>query len=47
METGDLFSHPHVPERMQSDEGSTKPAEYPTFSDRPEKNASGAATPSP
>ena len=36
METSNLFSHPDAPESDSSGESSTEPAEYPTFSDRPE-----------
>jgi hypothetical protein len=47
MDSANLFSHPNVPETTQSKETSEKPAEYPTFSDRPDKETSGAAKPSP
>ena len=40
-----LFSHPDVPESVSYDKRCAEPAEYPTFSDRPETNAS-TATPS-
>lgn len=46
MEIANLFSHPDVPESVQSKEQSEKPAEYPTFSDRPAKESSGISSPS-
>jgi hypothetical protein len=46
MDSANMFSHPHVPERVASKEESEKPAEYPTFSDRPDKEASGVTKPS-
>jgi len=37
-----LFSHPDVPEAVSPNKGRTEPAEYPTFSDRPEPKTSTA-----
>jgi hypothetical protein len=46
METSNLFSHPDAPEFDPPGESSTEPAEYPTFSDRPEADAAVTTTPS-
>jgi hypothetical protein len=46
MEISDLFSHPDVPEFVLSGERSTGPADYPIFSDRPEKDPPVATPPS-
>lgn len=40
-----LFSHPDVQESVAHNERCAEPAEYPTFSDRPDTKAE-AATPS-
>lgn len=37
-----LFSHPDVPEPVSYDKRCEEPAEYPTFSDRPEPKAATA-----
>jgi hypothetical protein len=37
MDSSALFSHPDLPQSVPSAELNKTPAEYPTFSDRPEK----------
>jgi hypothetical protein len=38
MDSSELFSHPDRPESLPSAHWAKKPAEYPTFSDRPESH---------
>ncbi|ETB27154.1 hypothetical protein O971_17885 [Mycobacterium avium subsp. hominissuis 10-4249] len=40
MDQSNLFSHPEEPKYVASGETSTKPVEYPTFSDRPDTGGS-------
>ena len=42
MESSDLFSHPYEPEVIAKREANTEPTEMPTFSDRPQKDASAS-----
>ncbi len=37
MDNSNLFSHPEAPEHVAPSEASSKPVEYPAFSDRPDK----------
>ena len=39
MDSSNLFSHPHPPNVVSSSDTSEGPVEHPTFSDRPEKDA--------
>jgi hypothetical protein len=39
MDNSSLFSHPEAPEYVASCQGSGKPVEYPTFSDRSDTEA--------
>lgn len=44
MDSSNLFSHPHPKNVVPSSDTSAEPVEHPTFSDRPEKDASAAST---